>query len=62
MFRKQLQNPSKKGSSLSTGMHMHISAMDTAINTTFKHVSGGLRGYTLHKHRGPCFLIMGTLK
>lgn len=36
--------------------------MATARNTTFKHVCKGLRGYIQHKHRGPCFLIMGTLK
>lgn len=32
------------------------------LNTTFKHVRKGLRGYIQHKHRGPGFLIMGTLK
>lgn len=41
---------------------MELSTMDTVLNTTFKHVYEGLRGYIQHKHRGPCFLIMGTLK
>ena len=39
-----------------------FSTMATAPNTTFKHVGEGLRGYIQHKHRGPRFLIMGTLK
>ena len=41
---------------------MELSTMDTGLNTTFKHVSEGLHGYIQHKHREPCFLIMGPLK